>query len=781
MKKICISKDWSFSSQEVKTPINVDLPHDYVISLPRDPKSAGGPSMAYSTGAEGTYTKYMQFGNDEHVILNIDGAYMCARVNFNENQLIMHPHGYTPFLVDLTEGVNKNKINRISVSTYHIMPSSRWYSGAGLYRDVFLWTGGKIRIEPWDVFVVTKSIEDNKAIISVKVDITSDMDADIVLNSTIQKASIRSQHELKVKSGKNTFEFTYEINSPMLWDTENPNLYTIDFDVIHNGTVEDSHEQSFGIRTIYADAKVGLLLNGKPIKLKGGCIHHDYGALGAAAFPEAEKRKLTKLKSVGFNAVRIAHNPPSLSLLELCDQMGIIVMDEVFDMWNVPKKQLDYSLWFSDWYARDIESTVMRDRNHPCVISYSIGNEIPERDCRSKGAEWSRILCDEVKKHDDTKLVTAAICGFWDVFREDAPKEYNESVIKEVEEYDENNIGKLWAKRTEKYIEPLDIAGYNYLDDRYAYDHELYPERVMWGSETKPLEIYKTWTRTMENNHVIGDFTWTCYDNLGEAGAGKALWARDGVVVGLTALGEYPWRICYQGDFDICGYRRPQSYFRETLWKEDCELKIYTTHPEHYGEDYTGTTWHWWDVDECWTFDDKYLGKPVKVEVYTNAQEVEFALNGKVLGKVKPVENFASIDVMYERGTLTATTYKNGKVDKTAELKTIKQVSKIVVEPEKTKLISDNRDLCYFDITLQDEDGNRVTTAKCELRASCDGGELMGIFSGDPANEDAYTSNTCHAFYGRAVAVVRAKNKGDVTLTVESGTLKSATAKVEAE
>lgn len=781
MKKECISKDWLFSSPECESDNKVDLPHDYSVKLPRNPKSAGGASNGFFEGTHGTYVKYFGKLPSEHTILHIDGAYMCSRVKFNEDQLVMHPYGYTPFLVDLSDRANKDRSNKLEILTQNLQPSTRWYSGAGLYRDVFLWTGGKVRIEPWDMFITTKSIDNTTATVSVSVKISSDIDGDIVLKNEIvapDGSVVKSVSEnVSVVKGKNDFEFVYEICDAMLWNVDTPDLYKLNSEIICNGKTEDYNEETFGIRTVSADAVNGLLINGKQVKLKGGCIHHDNGALGGAAFPAAEYRKLKKLKDAGYNAIRIAHHPPSLSLLEICDSLGLYVMDEAFDMWNSPKNMYDYSLWFNDWYARDIQSMVLRDRNHPCVISYSIGNEITEREGTSDGNEWSKRLSEEVRKHDNTRLVTSALCGFWGQADPNAPKDYDygKKAMTDTGTVDM----PYWADKTEEHIVPFDIVGYNYMYERYEYDHKRYPERVIWGSETHALNIYHSWKKVMDYNYVIGDFTWTAYDNLGEAGTGRSMWECDGVITGIS-LAKYPWRLCYQGDFDLCGYRRPQSYFRECVWRKDCEPKIFTTHPEHYGEGFTGTGWHWYDVCDTWTFDDEYIGKPVKVDVYTDADEVKFELNGKEIGTAKTVDNIATIDIPYEKGEVKATSYRDGKEIKSSLLHTVGEAVSVSVEAETNQICADNRDLCYFDITIVDENGDRVPDADNEIFASVTGGELMCIFSGDPANEDDYTSDRCHTFYGRAVAVVRSNTSGDVKITVISKNLKTGNATVKA-
>ncbi len=773
MRKQNISKDWLFtSSEEAKIP--VDLPHDYSIHIPRNIKAAGGASNGFFEGGRGTYVKYLPGVRDEHVILDIDGAYMCARVIFNENQLIMHPYGYTPFLLDLSERINREASNKIEITTENLQPSTRWYSGAGLYRDVFLWTGGKIRIEPWDAFITTISLNEKKATIRLSLDITSDLDGKSILHNYIissdKKRKLLFCESLNLYEGKNKFNFEYEIEEPHTWSPESPELYTFEAEIIYNDEITDTYNQTFGIRTLSVNASTGLLLNGKEIKLQGGCIHHDHGALGAASFPAAEYRKLKKLKDAGFNAVRCAHNPPSSAFLEVCDRIGMIVMDEAFDMWNRAKRPFDYSLWFADWYERDIKSMVMRDRKHPSVISYSIGNEILERDGTSNAFYWAKTLVETIKKYDKTRPVTTGICGFWGKPDMEAPADY-----------DNGKKGMAdtlhWPEETEGFCASLDMVGYNYRYEKYENDHKIFPERVIWGSETHALNIYHSWKKVMESSYVIGDFTWTAYDNLGEAGTGRSLWKRDGEITGIS-LGSYPWRSCYQGDFDLCGYRRPQSYFRERVWKKDCKPAIFTTHPEHYGEEFSGTGWHWYDVSDTWTFDDKYIGRPVKTDVYTDADEVEFILNGKSFGKAPVKENTASMDIRYEKGTLKVITYKNGNAITDAVLNTVNKAEKITVIPDKMILRADNRDLCYLEIFITDCDGNRVPQADNKLRCECTGGELMCIYGANPANEDDYSDNSCHAFEGRALAVIRSRTPQIINLKISSDKLQSAEIKI---
>lgn len=783
MIKKCISKGWKFKCENGEY-IDIDLPHDYAVSTERLPDLPGDKNGGFYQNEKGRYVKYLTFNEDKHYILNIDGAYMCSSVFLNENHLANHPYGYTPYLVDLTESIRLNGTNKLVITTDPINHSSRWYSGTGLYRDVFLWEGGEVRIEPWDMFISTVKIEEDNAQIKLKYTVSADKSTDIkVCFSIISDEKLLKSEEISMsvsEKSKEEREYIMNIDNPILWDLDNTHLYTLKTEIFEKDVLLDTSYNEFGMRTIYADAESGLLLNGKPIKLRGGCIHHDHGVLGAAAFPAAEIRKIRLLKEAGFNAVRTAHNPPSLALLEACDRLGMVVMDEAFDEWN--KEKCVYHLWFEEWCKRDIACMVMRERNHPCVFSYSIGNEILEIDGTSNAAEWSKLLVAEIKKYDDTRFATSGIQkGFSRIHSEEIdPSDYAEFLNKKYENLDFRAKALLTNKITAGYEAPLDIVGCNYYYESYLIEHECYPERVIWGSETHAIHFYDSWSLTKNNNYILGDFTWTAYDNMGEVGAGRTLWARDGEIKGLS-IADYPWRCCYQGDLDLCGYRRPQSYFREAVWLGNKELKIFTTHPEHYGEGFSGTEWHWYDVNETWTFDDIYVGRPIKVETYTDADKVEWFVNGKPVGESIPEKGIASIDAVYEKGCITAVAYKEGREYARGSLHTTNQASEINIIPEQEKLIADNRDLCYFDISVTDKEGRVVCEAENELKCNVQGGELLGIFSGNPCNEDKFTSNTCHAFKGRALAIVRTSQKGNVSIKVYSEGLASGFAKVRAE
>ncbi len=799
MKKTCISKNWyavvagekrlgHYLNEENSDFFGtVDLPHDFAISLSRLPDAAGGAFNGYFQGGRADYQKFLTFDDStEHVILDVDGSQVHTEVMFNEDILYKHHHGYTPFLVDLTSRVRRGGLsNKLRLRILAQQPSTRWYAGGGLYRDVYLWTGGAVRIEPWDLFVSTPTVTTEDATVRVDVTVSSDIRGDAMLRCKILdrdgKTVSTGSHLLTVDNAQKTVSgFYLHLPTPHLWELDSPYLYTLITEVWLGDKMTDTDETEFGVRTITADTKNGFCLNGKAMKLKGGCMHHTHGVLGAADFEEAVERQVRQLKEVGFNAIRSAHNPPSSTLLRVCDRLGMLLMDEAFDMWRISKTILDYNQWFEYCWADDVMRMVKRDRNHPSVISYSIGNEIEEIHSISDGGNFAKKLADRVREFDTTRFVTA---GGRSLFRKPDPKDPEDYQAFFNRHYPDSGYGEIessWDVRTEQFYAPLDIVGYNYLYYRYENDKRRFPERVIWGSESRMQHFWDSWKATVENDNVIGDFTWTCYDNLGEAGTGRFAWERDEVMQGLS-LGDFSWIACYQGDFDLCGYRRPQSYYREVIWQEDkTEHKIFTTHPEHFGEGFTGTTWHWFDVHESWTFDDQYLGKPVKADVYTLCDEVVWILNGREVGRSIPEKAIATCDILYEKGSLEAILYKNGAEMARCSLSTIGSAEKLTVYAEKTEIRADNRDLCYLPITVIDDDGNRVTDCELSLHATVTGGELLGIFSGNPQSTDHYTTPDCHTFEGRAMAIVRANRPGTVRLTVTGEGVGSACAELQA-
>lgn len=773
MQKISLNKNWEFYESNESTGFmiwhrpeaqKVDLPHDFIINKPRSADAEGGPANAYFQSGEGVYKKVFHAPEEwagRSVILDIDGAYMNAEVELNGEVLALHPYGYTPFLVDLTESLKINGSNKLKIITQSRQPSTRWYSGGGIYREVNLWLGGEVFVKPWDVFVTTPVVSESSAEVRFDAIIhqLTSMECGVDVRYEIFDADaklIATQDNHLAFNGKSQIEdsISFEIQAAELWDIDRPYRYDYRISISKDGDILDISEGKFGIRSAEVSVTDGFSLNGRSIDLKGGCIHHDNGLLGACAYAEAEERKIRLLKECGYNAVRISHNPPSLAMLEACDKLGMLLLDECFDSWRLGKSPLDYHLYFEDWWERDIEAMVKRDRNHPSVISYSIGNEIAERNGKNKGAFWSRQLADKIRSFDSTRFIMSGLCG---VFDEDEEPGSNFDA-------NTNSDDSKWAELTEAYCEPLDVVGYNYLPARYEADHKLFPERVIVSSESHAFTTYDYWQAVKKHAYVIGDFIWAAVDYLGEVGVGKVYWDKDQEQ--KTFMAEFPWRTSWQSDLMLTGERRPQSYYRELMWEESNNTYLFTTHPKHYGDNFFGFGWHWYDVDQTWSFPEEFVGKMVPVSAYSRGTEVEFRLNGKSLGYASCERLIAKIDIPYQRGVLEAISYSDGVEISRATLQTIESKRNIEVTAEK-EVINLSDGLAYLTVSVQDGLGVVDNSATDEIFASVSGAaNLLVIGSGSPATTDQIGDPGCHLFKGTAQIILQLTNSGRVAVEV---------------
>lgn len=807
MKRIPFNFDWTridgrvrfFGTSGATTKVN--LPDDFCINKERDPSTPGGASVGFIPGGEATYLKNFvmpEEWKEKTVFLDIDGAYMNAEVSLNGNLLFHHPYGYTAFHVDLTNTLYTNEfLNKLSIVTSSIQPNSRWYAGGGLFREVHVLLGGKTYIAPWDIFITTPQVRAEKATVRIAGEVQNVQaacTAQVTLTAVDATGTVCGTTTLDVtlpEQGSAGFTTEFTVDSPKLWDVDDPNLYTLQTTVTVNGTVEDTSSQTFGIREIAIDFDNGFRLNGKPMKLRGGCIHHDNTLLGACAFPRAEERKIRILKDAGYNAIRCAHNPPSTAMLDVCDRLGMLVLDETFDMWNMPKNALDYHLYFKSWWQFDTESMVKRDRNHPSVYCWSIGNEIPEMTGKSDGHTWAKKQADFVRSLDPTRPVTMAING-----RTDLPPEWEGKVEspfggdrrKRMMQMDNGhpsdghvNGVDLWGQQTEKGCDALDIVGYNYLWARYADDRVKYPKRIIHATETHSYTIYEYWKAVEANSNVIGDFIWTAYDNLGEAGAGRVIWDLNEPMTGL--IGQYPWLSCYQGDMDLDGNRRAQSYYRKILWGLDKGIHLFTTDPDHTGVPFYGMGWHWADVHKSWTFAAKDIGRPVQLEAYGDCDEVAFIVNGVEKGRSKVEKLKAFLTVEYAPGTVEAVALREGKEITRTALCTSGAPAKIALIPERDEICADGMDIGFIRVEIQDAQGRVVPNCDFTLNATvCGQGELAGFGSGNPKTTESYGTGRRVSFHGKALAAIRSTCvAGSVSLTVTTPGLPAATVEIVAK
>jgi beta-galactosidase len=548
---------------------------------------------------------------------------------------------------------------------------------------------------------------------------------------------------------QNNFEFESEVqvNGPQLWSPDTPHLYQVEISVVVDGKTTDTQTTTFGIRSLEFSAEKGFLLNGEPTLLKGGCVHHDNGILGAASFPRSEERKVQVHKDSGYNAIRCAHNPPAPSFLEACDRLGMMVIDEAFDCWREGKNIGDYHVAFDDWWQRDLDAMLYRDRNHPSIIAWSIGNEVMERDGSGLGYQVAAMLADRVRQVDPTRPVTAAINGSW--------------------------RGDSW-ERMHPTFATLNLGGYNYKWEQYRSDHERFPQRIMMGTESFPLEAFENWNEVTQNAYVIGDFVWTSLDYLGEAGIGRVQF--DGEK--FPFLGGYPWHQANCGDLDLCGFKRPQSYYRDTLWHDDPRLTI-VVHP-NYPEEKTPqpTRWGWPEVWPNWNWPGPE-GETFKVEVYANCEEVELFLDGSSLGRVpcdREQKFRAMFEVAYQPGTLKAVGYRAGQPVSEKILSTVGEPAQIRLTADRNNICADGLDLSFITVDVLDSQGRSHPTADNELFFTVRGpGSILSVGNSNPVSEEAYVGNQRKVHRGRALLVVRSDQEpGEIKLRAQADGLEAA-------
>ena len=706
---------------------------------------------------------------------------MNAEVTCNGDLLALHPYGYTPFTVDLSP-VLRPAGNSLSISTDSVQPSSRWYSGGGLYRQVSLLVGGACYLHPWGVFLRTIRVDAGAATILCTAEVTNPGAARNLTLRLRFDGAVLGETALQAASGRTAAALSVTLPAPRLWSADDPQLYRVALELLEGGAVLDVHALDFGVRVIEIDSRRGMRVNGQPVKLRGGCVHHDNSLIGARALPRAEQRKVEKLKAAGYNAIRCAHNPPSTALLEACDRLGMYVLDESFDAWRVGKNARDYHLYFEQWWQTDTAAMVRRDRNHACVYGWSIGNEISEMNGSSNGAHWARVQADFVRALDPTRPVSSSMNHF--VF----PRNMNRATMMHTtdmrEELRNPTVSNgfagdfdYWDEATQETIPPLDIVGYNYLWPRYAIDAKKHPDRVIHATETHAWHMYDYWQAVKDNDNCIGDFTWTATDNLGEGGAGRVLWELDGGFAGL--IGGWPWLSCYQGDLDLDLRRRPQSYYRGIVWGLDRGIYLFSTHPDKTGKPFYGMGWHWADVRPDWGFGSAYVGKPVQLEAYCDCDEVELLVNGVSAGRVRPERYKAIFTVPYAPGIVEAVAYRDGREAARTRLETPDAPVQVILEPDRPVIHADGMDLCYVTVRVADAQGRTVVCDNIRLTAEAAGGALLGFGSGNPCTEENYT-NERNVFGGYALVCLRAdRAPGEIHLTVSGAGLTPGTLTVE--
>ena len=770
MKKINFNKGWSFSLNGQET-VSVDLPHDFSIGRPRLEDAPSGGAGGFFQGGLGRYEKEFIPKKNKKYFLICDGSFGITEVQINLNLVYVNKYGYNTFIADLSDYLRYGESNLITVTVNNKwQPNARWYTGSGLYRDVFLCECGSSYLDPRGTYVYTEHLTDSCAYLEAETRLFSDKTGDGVVDFEIFEGNTRTpvctfKKRFFAERGENTVKTKFQLDTPKLWDTDNPNLYKVKTTLSLNGC-KDTESSVFGIRTVIADCKRGLLLNGKSIKLLGGCIHHDGGPVGACSYAETEYRRIAKLKEAGYNAVRLSHNPQSQHLYDACDRYGMLVIDELFDYWTDGKQIDDMHVFFDDNYLKWTKEIVLRNRCHPSVIMWSTGNEIPQKSGRGYGYRYAKNIADEIRKHDPSRLLTHGFCGFFnhkeDLDREKSTLDYSSDVM------------DFFTDRIAIIADTVDVIGYNYLEYRYEKDLIRFPNKLFINTETYPLSAFTTYAQLKDNPRIIGDFVWTAWDYFGETGIGHINYHYPEPTDILAD--RFPNHISGCGDFDIRGIWKPQAYYRQIAWGNLGGLHIACTPPKRSSRPYTPSAWGFYDCIESWRFDG-YEGQPTKIYVFADCDEISLEINGKEIGKQGRNETGIYIfDAAYEPGTVTAYGYKNGKLYAEAKLVTEGDAHHLSVKKEENYLAGGSiptksrYDVVYVDIWVCDKNGMLCYGDERPVEVIPEGAELIGMANAHPTDLTVYTSPRRNMYNGAVVAVFKKQSK-DATITVKAESL----------
>ena len=747
----------------------LNLPHDWSIEGPYAPTNASG--TGYLPGGIGWYRKRFELAASDRArrfYIDFDGVYRDSDVWINGHLLGHRPYGYSSFEYDLTPYLKFTGYNLLAVRVDHTkFADSRWYTGSGIYRHVWLVSTRPIHVAHWGTYIHTPVVTPAEALVTVETTAVNDSAAESAVrlvtsieDATGKEVASASIEKRMAAGARSAFVQQPVVPNPTLWTVDAPALYTAVTRIYADGALSDEYRTPFGVRTVRFDANHGFFLNGKPEKLKGVCIHHDLGALGAAFSEPVLERRLKVLKSVGVNAIRCSHNPMAPELYDLCDRLGLLVMDEAFDEWIAGKHKWiegwnkgrpgtdGYHEMFAEWSTRDIQDMVLRDRNHPSIVLWSIGNEIdypgdPFGHPRGQNGmkpgmldanllpPVARQLISAVKALDGTRPVTQALAD-------------------------------IQASNATGLANLLDVTGYNYLEQHYSRDHQTYPDRIILGSEN--YHSLDAWRAVASNDYVAGQFLWTGVDYLGESRA-------------------YPARGSTSGMLDWCGFRKPLSYLREALWTSrpmvyaaahEASASGPRTDFETGGR--SGRLVEHWN----WAGD---LRKAIPVEVYTNCAAAELFLNGRSLGEKTLADRLNPVlrwDVPNEPGTVRVIG-KNGGAEAAAfELVTAGPADHLEIVQDETAAGGDGAKMAQVEIRVADAAGHRSFAAVQPISVQVSGGgELVALDTANPTDVTPLGAGQRNAFEGRILAIVRSTaSGGPVTLRATAPNLRGGEAKL---
>ncbi len=774
-----INNQWKFTLEDIEGAQqeefnddkwqDVNLPHDWSVKEPLSPTLAS--AMGYLPGGIGWYRKSIHIPADkkgEKVYLYFEGVYNRSEVYINNRLLGKRPNGYISFMYDVTPYIQPGEENVIAVRVDHSQQAdSRWYTGSGIYRDVWLVYANPVHIAQWGVFAYPENVTEKRGTLKVEVEVengtakTENLAVKHVLLSPEGKVIAQKTGKVSVSSnGKEKVSSELKVSNPKLWSIDNPSLYHLKTTLLKGDQVIDETNTTTGFRYFTFDPNKGFALNGNWMKVKGVCLHHDAGVLGAAVPREVWKRRLETLKEIGVNAIRTSHNPQAPDLYELCDELGLLVMNEAFDEWEYPKRKWlegwnvgtpgfegSYD-FFEEWGEKDLADMVRRDRNHISIFAWSIGNEVDY-----PNDPYSHPALGGIKEEGG---FTQAIYGG---YKEDAPDAMRlggiaKDLVAVVKKYDTSRpvtaglAGVAMSNET-AYPSALDITGYNYTESRYLTDHKKYPDRVIFGSENR--HDLEAWKAVTENDHIFGQFLWTGIDYLGESG-------------------RWPSRGFYSGLLDFGGFIKPRGFFRQSLWS-DKPMAFIGTYPvpETAGRNSLSVdAWPVWNYEE---------GETIRVVCYTNAAKARLELNGTVVGEAKGKDAETGIifwDVPYKAGKLEVIGLdeENKKVSAYA-IEASKRPHAITIT-KTDKEIGKNDGLAQVVIQVVDEDGIPVMLSDNVVTCHIEGpGELLGLEASNNQDMDDYTDNEHRVFHGRMLAYIKATGApGKIKVTFTSPWLK---------
>lgn len=756
------SQGWTFWSDRNEQKTIVSLPHDAMLTEQRSDTVGDGRHNGFYPGGVYHYEKTIDVPKawlSKHVVVHFDGAYRNATISLNGTAIASHAYGYTPFSVSLDGHLQEGRnVFRVDINNGQT-PNSRWYSGAGIYRPVKFTVQEQSYID--DVRITTRSIE--PAIVSIA----------IAHKHGTAVCDILWKGQVVVHGRGDSISLA--VPDAHLWSAEEPNLYQLRVRLMDDGVCTDSIVRNFGIREITWSSR-GFFVNGQQVLLRGGCLHHDNGILGACEYYDAALRKVALLKEYGYNAIRSSHNPTSEAMLQACDSLGMYVIDELWDMWYSEKTAHDYAFDWASHHDEDMLSMVSRDYNHPSVVMYSIGNEVTEP-YNAEGVATAQKLVSRMHELDNTRPVTCGINltllylrslgmnltqSAQSAPRKEEPTISSEDYNKMIERQGRSMLMAVRKPEVDSISSPvldcLDIAGYNYGSMRYADDAVAHPDRIIVGTETYCQDLFDNWQMVERLPYVVGDFMWTAIDYLGEVGIGTWL----NTTADQSLKQQYPAKLAYSGAIDLIGNPTGEAFLAKAIWLKESKPYITVRPISHHPlikSIWRGTnsipSWSWRGMD----------GTDATVEVFTSADSVRLYLNDKFIGEKAVEKAIATFTLPYQPGILRAVAIDADGHEQAAELTSASGALSIQATTEKDSYHVG--DLIYLDVAIADSYGTVEANADTRLTITVDGADLLGFGSAQPITADRFTSGSYTTYQGRALAALQATQRGDISICIK--------------